>query len=79
MDMSELADFSTQEENMALSATFNEAFLEWERQKEEEEGRQAALRTIALKLIDRQTPIAEVAEITGLSIEYIQQIQAEYR
>jgi predicted transposase/invertase (TIGR01784 family) len=69
---------------------FSEAFLAWEQATEDrgreegrEEGHKAGLQAgqqaekaaIALTLIQRQMPLAAIAEITGLSLEQIQALQ----
>jgi hypothetical protein len=76
MDMSELAEFVSQEETMAVSEAFSEAFLEWERIKEAE-GRQSARTTIARTMLQKQMSLEDIAEITGLSIEQVQQLQTQ--
>jgi hypothetical protein len=68
MDMSELADFSSQEEIMALT----EALLEWDNQKEIQ-----VKRTIALNLLSENLPLEVVVRTTGLSIEQVQQLQTQ--
>ncbi len=68
MDMSELNDFSSQEEIMALT----EALLEWDNQKEIQ-----IKRTIALNLLSENLPLEVVVRTTGLSIEQVQQLQTQ--
>jgi predicted transposase/invertase (TIGR01784 family) len=60
---------------------FSEAFLAWEQATEgrgrtegHKEGRKEEKVAIARTLIQRQTPLAAIAEITGLSLEEIQSL-----
>lgn len=50
---------------------FSEAFLEWERQTQEE-----AVQAVALKMLQMNLPLETVSEATGLSIAQLQQLQA---
>jgi hypothetical protein len=68
MDMSELIEYFSQEETMALT----DVLIERDKQKEIQ-----VKETIALNLLRRQTALADVAEITGLSIEQVQQLQTQ--
>jgi hypothetical protein len=65
MDMSELNDFSSQEEIMAA---LTEALTEWEIQIK---------KTIALNLLSENLPLEVVVKTTGLSIEQVQQLQTQ--
>jgi hypothetical protein len=84
MNLDELTDFVEREESIMA---FSEAFLAWEQATEDrgrEEGHKAGLQAgqqaekaaIALTLIQRQMPLAAIAEITGLSLEEIQSLQS---
>jgi predicted transposase/invertase (TIGR01784 family) len=56
---------------------FSEAFLAWEQATEgrgRKEGRKEEKVAIARTLIQRQTTLAAIAEITGLSLEEIQSL-----
>jgi hypothetical protein len=68
MDMSELTEYFSQEETMALT----DVLIERDKQREIQ-----VKETIALNLLRRQTALADVAEITGLSIEQVQQLQTQ--
>lgn len=57
---------------MALS----EAFLEWE-QRTQERGKQEERQTIALNLLRKHLDVETIAEVTGLTIEQLQQLQAQ--
>ena len=76
MDISELADFVEQENVMALS----EAFLTWEQETKSagrQEGRQEEKQAIALNMLSHNFPLEQIAQLTGLSIEQLQHLQAE--
>jgi predicted transposase YdaD len=66
--MGELAEFAEREELMALS----EAFLAWEQETKSKE-RQA----IALNMLKKNLSLETIAEVTGLTIVQLQQLQAE--
>jgi hypothetical protein len=68
MDMSELVDFAQQEDIMA----FSEAFLAWEQEKEVEQSKK-----IALKMLGKQLELETIAEVTGLPIAQIKQLQSQ--
>lgn len=70
IDVGELSNFSGQEGLMALS----EAFLAWEQQKETQ-SRQAERQAIALKMLRKTLPLETIAEVTGLTIAQLQQLQ----
>lgn len=72
IDVSELADFTDREELMALS----EAFLAWEEQKEIQ-SRAAERNSIALNMLRKRLDLETIAEVTGLTISQLQQLQAE--
>jgi hypothetical protein len=68
MDISELVDFAQQEDIMA----FSEAFLAWEQEKEVEQSKK-----IALKMLGKQLELETIAEVTGLPIAQIKQLQSQ--
>jgi hypothetical protein len=68
IDMGELTDFDDREELMALS----QAFLTWEQEKETQ-----TKMTIALNMLKDDLPLETIARFTGLTIEQLQQLQAE--
>jgi hypothetical protein len=70
MDMSELTEYFSQEETMALT----DVLIERDKQKDTE-SRQAERATIARTMLQKQMSLADIAEITGLSIEQVQQLQ----
>jgi hypothetical protein len=72
MDMGELEGFIQQEEIMA----FTEAFLALE-QASENKGRQARNIEVALNMLRKQLDLETIAEVTGLTIEQIQQLQSQ--
>jgi predicted transposase/invertase (TIGR01784 family) len=71
-----LAGFVWQEDIMA----FSEAFLAWE-QEVINRGRQKGLQEIetemVLKMLHKQLDLETIAEVTGLPIEQIQQLQSQ--
>jgi hypothetical protein len=71
MDLGELADFTSQEEPMALS----EAFLTWEREKDMQ-SKQEERQAIALNLLKENIPLETIARTTGLTIPQVQALQA---
>jgi hypothetical protein len=68
IDVGELTDFNDREELMALS----EAFLTWEQEKETQ-----TKMTIALNLLREHISLETIARTTGLSIDQLQQLQAQ--
>jgi hypothetical protein len=68
MDMSELIEYFSQEETMALT----DVLIERDKQIKLE-----ARTTIARTMLQKQMPVADIAEITGLSIEQVQQLQTQ--
>jgi predicted transposase/invertase (TIGR01784 family) len=72
MDMTELTEYFSQEETMALT----DVLIERDKQIKLE-GAQAARATIARTMLQKQMSIADIAEITGLSIEQVQQLQTQ--
>ncbi|MGI0494334.1 flagellar assembly protein H [Alkalinema pantanalense CENA528] len=68
IDVGELADFNDREELMALS----EAFLTWEKEKETQ-----TKITIALNMLRKNISLETIAEVTGLDIEQVQQLQSQ--
>jgi hypothetical protein len=72
MDMSELTGYFSQEETMALT----DVLIERDKQIKLE-GAQAARATIARTMLQKQMSLADIAEITGLSIEQVQQLQTQ--
>lgn len=72
IDLGEIQDFSGQEAIMALS----EAFLAWEQQTQEQ-SKQEERRTIALNMLRKHLDLETIAEVTGLTIEQLQQLQAQ--
>jgi hypothetical protein len=78
IDLGELVDFAEREEIMALS----EAFLAWEQNTQEQskqegrqEGRQEERLDIALNMLRRHLALETIAEVTGLTIAQLQQLQ----
>jgi predicted transposase/invertase (TIGR01784 family) len=72
------AEFSTQEETMALS----EAYLAWEtelkdtsREEGLQEGEEKSAKAIALSLLNQGIAIEVITKATGLTIAQIQQLQ----
>ncbi len=51
---------------------FSEAFLAWEQEKEVEQSTK-----IALKMLGKQLDLETIAEVTGLPIAQIQQLQSQ--
>jgi hypothetical protein len=74
VDLGELADFTSQEEPMALS----EAFLTWEREKEMQTEMQTK-EAIALNFLRQGLTVEVVAQGTGLTIAQVEAIQAADR
>jgi hypothetical protein len=70
MDLGELADFTSQEEPMALS----EAFLTWEREKEIQTEMQTK-EAIALNMLRKNLDLTTIAEVTGLTISQVEALQ----
>jgi hypothetical protein len=70
IDLGELEDFSGREAIMALS----EAFLAWEQQTQEQ-SKQEEKRAIALNMLRKNLDLETIAEVTGLAIDQIQQLQ----
>jgi predicted transposase YdaD len=68
MDMSELTEYFSQEETMALT----DVLIERDKQIKLE-----ARTTIARTMLQKQMSLADIAEITGLSIEQVQQLQTQ--
>jgi predicted transposase YdaD len=68
MDMSELTEYFSQEETMALT----DVLIERDKQIKLE-----ARTTIARTMLQKQMSVADIAEITGLSIEQVQQLQTQ--
>jgi hypothetical protein len=68
MDMGELEGFIQQEDIMAFSA----AFLALEQATKLEQSK-----TIALRMLGKQLDLETIAEVTGLTIEQIQQLQSQ--
>jgi predicted transposase/invertase (TIGR01784 family) len=59
---------------------YTEAFLAWEQVVENrgrQEGRQEKQIEIALKMLRKQLDLETIAEVTGLTIEQIQQLQSQ--
>ncbi|MBD2079678.1 flagellar assembly protein H [Leptolyngbya sp. FACHB-17] len=76
IDLGELVNFCDSEAIMA----FSEAFLEWERQTQErskQEGQQEAVEAIAFRMLQKNLPLETISEVTGLTMEYLQHLQAE--
>jgi hypothetical protein len=84
IDLSEIEDFSGREAVMALS----EAFLAWEQETQErirqevrqevsQAERQEERRAIALNLLRKNLALEMIAEVTGLTIEQLQQLQTQ--
>ena len=46
-------------------------------EKGREEGREEERQAIALNLLRKHIPLETIAEVTGLAIEYLQQLQAQ--
>lgn len=60
-----------------LSMTLSQAFLEWEakvEQRGEQRGEQRSRQEIARNLLELQMPVEQVARLTGLSVEQVQQL-----
>lgn len=72
IDLNEIENFSGQEALMALS----EAFLQWEQQHEEQVRREER-QEIARNLLRTNMPLETIAEVTGLKIAQLQQLQAQ--
>jgi hypothetical protein len=68
MDVGELAEFIQQEETVA----FSEAFLAWEQEKEVDQSKK-----IALKMLGKQFEPETIAEVTGLTMAQIKQLQSQ--
>jgi hypothetical protein len=51
---------------------FSEAFLAWEQEKEVEQSKK-----IALKMLGKQLDLETIAEVTGLPIAQIQELQSQ--
>jgi predicted transposase YdaD len=71
IDVGEVAGFS-QEERM----TYTEAFLAWE-QVVVNRGRQASAIEIAINMLRKQLDLETIAEVTGLTIDQIKQLQSQ--
>ncbi|MBD1825647.1 flagellar assembly protein H [Cyanobacteria bacterium FACHB-DQ100] len=72
IDLGELVNFCDSEAIMA----FSEAFLEWERQTQER-SKQEAVEAIAFRMLQKNLPLETISEVTGLTMEYLQHLQAE--
>jgi hypothetical protein len=68
MDLGELADFTSQEEPMALS----EAFLTWEREKEMQ-----TKEAIAIRMLQEGATLEFVVKVTGWTVAQVQALQAQ--
>ena len=69
-------------EEEELTMPIPQAFLEWENQVEQrgrKEGRKEAIRTIALNLMQTGMSLSQVSEVTGLSLEEVQKLQADHK
>ncbi|WP_041235532.1 RpnC/YadD family protein [Dactylococcopsis salina] len=65
-------------EEEELTMPIPQAFLEWEKQVEQR-GRKEAMRTIALNLMQTGMSLSQVSEVTGLSLEEVQNLQADHK
>ena len=65
-------------EEEELTMPIPQAFLEWENQVEQR-GRKEAMRTIALNLMQTGMSLSQVSEVTGLSLEEVQKLQADHK
>ena len=65
-------------EEEELTMPIPQAFLEWENQVEQR-GRKEAMRTIALNLMQTGMSLSQVSEVTGLSLEEVQNLQADHK
>jgi hypothetical protein len=72
LDMGELMDFTNREAIMG----FSEAFLTWEREKEIQTETQTK-ESIASNMLRKKMSLETIAEVTGLTIEQIQQLQTQ--
>jgi hypothetical protein len=68
MDLGELVDFAQPEDIMA----FSEAFLTWEEETRVEESKK-----IALKMLGKRLELETIAEVTGLTIGQLKQLQSQ--
>ncbi|AFZ51665.1 RpnC/YadD family protein [Dactylococcopsis salina] len=69
-------------EEEELTMPIPQAFLEWENQVEQrgrKEGQKEAIRTIALNLMQTGMSLSQVSEVTGLSLEEVQNLQADHK
>lgn len=80
IDLGEIQELSGQEAIMALS----EAFLEWERQRDEQLTQavsqrvaQESQREIALNMLREGFAVEQITRLTGLAIEQVQALQAQ--
>jgi hypothetical protein len=72
VDMSELIEYFSQGETMALT----DVLIERDKQIKLESD-QAARTAIARTMLQKQMSLADISEITGLSIEQVQQLQTQ--
>jgi predicted transposase YdaD len=71
IDVGKVADFSPEDR-----AVFTEEFLAWE-QVVENRGRQERAHEIVLNMLRKQLDLETIAEVTGLTIAQIQQLQSQ--
>ena len=61
-------------EEEELTMPIPQAFLEWENQVE-----QRGIKKVALNLIQTGMSLSQVSEVTGLSLEEVQNLQADHK
>ena len=65
-------------EEEELTMPIPQAFLEWENQVEQR-GEQRGIKKVALNLMQTGMSLSQVSEVTGLSLEEVQNLQADHK